>query len=54
MTVEKMIDLLADAECELFHMATDDPTNEDLKAAHAAARQALELFAKSTGWHNNH
>ena len=51
MSNEEIIDLLADAECELFHRATDDPENEDLKAAHAAARQALEMFAKSTGWH---
>ena len=52
MSNQEIFEMLTDAECELFHMATDDPKNEDLKAAHAAARQALELFAKSTGWHN--
>lgn len=52
MSINEIFDMLADAECELYHKATDNPENEELKAAHAAARQALEAFAKATGCHN--
>lgn len=52
MTTQEIFDTLADNECKLFYAVCSDPKNEDLKAAHAAAKQALEAFAKATGCHN--
>ncbi len=52
MTTQEIFDTLAENECKLFYAYSRDPENEGLKAAHAAARQALEAFAKSTGCHN--
>lgn len=41
--------IVADAECELFHLAADNPDNEQLRAAAKAARAALESFAAAVG-----
>ncbi len=53
MNEQEIFDMLADVECELFHLWTDmarfEPGYDDFKAAHAAARIALESFAKATG-----
>ena len=51
MNEQEIFDMLADIECELFHLWTDmargEPGYDDFKAAHAAARIALESFAKA-------
>lgn len=52
MTTQEIFDTLAENESKLFYAVCHDPKNEGLKAAHAAARQALEAFAKATGCHN--
>lgn len=52
MTHQEIFELLAENECKLFYAVSRDPKNEGLKAAHIAARQALEAFAKATGCHN--
>lgn len=52
MTTQEIFDTLAENESKLFYASCRDPKNEGLKAAHAAARQALEAFAKATGCHN--
>lgn len=52
MTNEEIFDTLAENEFRLFYAASRNPENEALKAAHAAARAALEAFAKATGCHN--
>ena len=55
MSNQEIFEMLADTECELFHKWTDMPNGEEreaIKAAHAAARKALEAFAKATGCHN--
>ena len=51
MTNQEIFEMLADNEERLFYAYSANPT-EDLKAAHAAARLALESFAKTTGCHN--
>lgn len=52
MTTQEIFDTLAENECKLFYASCHEPQNESLKIAHAAARQALETFAKATGCHN--
>lgn len=52
MTNQELFDILAEYEAKLFYAYCADPKNEALKAAHAAARKALEDFAKATGCHN--
>lgn len=52
MTNQEIFDTLADNEQKLFYAFCADKNNEELKAAHAAAKQALEAFAKATGCHN--
>lgn len=42
MTLCKILDILADAECELYHMATDNPDREKLMAACIATREAIK------------
>lgn len=53
MTNQEIFDTLAENECKLFYASCRDPHNAELKAAHAAAKAALESFAKATGCHNN-
>lgn len=52
MTHQEIFEVLAENECKMFYAVSSDPKNEELKAAHTAARQALEAFAKATGCHN--
>lgn len=52
MSNQEIFDTLAENECKLFYAWCRDPKNEELKAAHTAARSALVSFAKATGCHN--
>ena len=52
MTNQEIFEMLADNEQKLFYASCADKDNAELKAAHDAARQALEAFAKATGCHN--
>lgn len=52
MTNKEIFDMLAENECKLFYAYNANPTDE-LKAAHSAAKQALEAFAKATGMTND-
>lgn len=52
MTNKEILDILSENECQLFYAMCRDKDNEELKAAHAAARLALETFAKATGFIN--
>ena len=51
MSNQEIFDMLAENECKLFYAYAANPTDE-LKAAHEAARQSLEAFAKATGASN--
>lgn len=51
MNRQEIFDMLADNEERLFYAYNANPS-EELKAAHAAARAALEAFAAATGCHN--
>ena len=51
MTNQEIFDMLADYEEKLFYACCANKT-EELKAAHIAAKEALESFAKATGCHN--
>lgn len=51
MTNQEIFSMLADNEERLFYAYNANKT-ETLKIAHAAAKQALEDFAKETGCHN--
>ena len=52
MTNMEIFETLADNEQKLRYASWSDKGNAELKAAHAAARQALEAFAKATRCHN--
>ena len=52
MSNQEIFEMLAENEQKLFYAVCADKDNADLKAAHAAAKQALEAFAKATGCHN--
>lgn len=49
MTKQEILAMLADVECEIFHLSTDNPDDDDLRKARIAAREALEAFAASLG-----
>lgn len=49
MSNQEILNMLADAECEIFHLSSDNPEDVQLKEAHKAARAALESFAKAIG-----
>lgn len=51
MTTQEIFKMLADNEEKLFYAYCSNKTDE-LKKAHAAAKAALEEFAKATGTHN--
>ena len=51
MTNQEIFDMLADNEERLCYAYWANPS-EELKAAHLAAKAALEAFAKATGCHN--
>lgn len=52
MTNQEIFEMLAENEQKLFYASCSDTGNAELKAAHAAAKKALESFAKVTGCHN--
>lgn len=52
MSNQEIFEALAENECKLFYAWCADSHNEELRAAHLAARTALETFAKATGCHN--
>lgn len=49
MTNQEIFDVLAENECKLFYAMCADKGNEELKAAHKAAKQALISFSLATG-----
>lgn len=49
LTLDEIFDMIANAECEVFHLSTDNPYNEQLDIARVAMRTALEAFARATG-----
>lgn len=49
MNDKKVLEMLSELECDLFHASTDNPEHTALKEAHATVRKALENFAKATG-----
>lgn len=51
MTNQEIFETLAENESKLFYAYCANPT-EELKAAHQAAKAALEAFAIATGCHN--
>ena len=51
MSNEEILEMLSENECKLFYDYAANPTNE-MKAAHKAAKEALEAFAKATGYLN--
>ena len=51
MSNQEIFEMLADNEEKLFYAYNANKT-EELKAAHQAARIALETFARATGCHN--
>lgn len=52
MSNQEIFEMLADNEEKLFYASCADGNNAELKAAHTAAKKALEAFAKETGCHN--
>ncbi len=48
MSNTEIFEILSENECKLFYAYCANPT-EEMKAAHQAARNALEAFAKATG-----
>lgn len=51
MTNQEIFEMLSENESKLFYACLANPT-EEMYAAHNAAREALEAFAKTTGCHN--
>ena len=49
LSLNEIFDMIANAECEVFHLSTDNPQNEELDRARVAMRTALEAFARATG-----
>ena len=49
MTTNEILDVLAENESKLFYASCHDPKNEGLKIAPAAAKKALEDYAKAMG-----
>ena len=49
MTTNEILDVLAENESKLFYAFCRDPKNESLKSEHAAAKKALEDYAKAMG-----
>lgn len=46
---DEVLRIVSDAECELFHLAADNPDNDQLRTAAKAARVALETFLAANG-----
>lgn len=51
MSNKEIFEMLSENESKLFYAYSANPTSE-MKAAHKAAKEALEAFAKATGCHN--
>lgn len=51
MTTQEIFEMLSENESKLFYAYCANPTDE-MKAAHSAAKEALESFAKSFNCHN--
>lgn len=51
MTTQEIFEMLSENESKLFYAYCANPT-EEMKAAHSAAKEALESFAKSFNCHN--
>lgn len=51
MSNQEIFEMLSENESKLFYAYSANPT-EEMKAAHEAARKALETFAKVNGCHN--
>lgn len=49
LSLDQILDMLTDVECELFHLSSDNPDNRDLEEAKSSARAALTSFAKAIG-----
>lgn len=49
MSNKKILEILSENECKLFYAYCANPT-EEMKAAHQAAKAALEAFAKANGF----
>lgn len=49
MTNQEIFEILSNNESQLFYAKMQNPDNEHLIEAHAAAKKALESFAKATG-----
>jgi hypothetical protein len=52
MSNQEIFEMLSENESRLFYASSRNPENEELRAAYAAARSALESFAKVSGCHN--
>lgn len=52
MSKQEIFEMLSENESKLFYAKNANPTAE-LIAAHAAAKEALESFAKATGCKNH-
>ena len=52
MSDQEIFEILSDNESCLFYACCANKGNEVLEAAHEAAKQALEIYAKATGCHN--
>lgn len=50
--MQEVFDHLAEAECALFYLSLRNREDELLQKSHAAAKLALQLFAKAAGCHN--
>lgn len=51
MSNQEIFEMLSENESKLFYAYCANPT-EEMKAAHKAAKEAIEAFAKATGCHN--
>ena len=49
MNEHEILDMLSENECKLFYAYCANPENESIKAAHAAAKEALESYARQIG-----
>jgi hypothetical protein len=52
MTNQEILEMLSENECRLFYAFCRESDNKELREAHAAAKLALESFARATGCHN--
>ena len=48
-TLDEILEMLVNAESEVFELASDNPDNAELDNARIAARTAMESFARAIG-----